>query len=334
MPDPSFFPTQSAILSQQAIADQLLCKYSFYSNTKTKVYFFHRGLNDTYVVNSGNNIYYLRISRYNWRSAKDLQAEVDLLVDLKQYDLSAIMPVPMTNGTYIHRIEAPEGIRYGILFTSAKGTSLKLEKVKEMQSFGNFIGRFHQSTTHLSKKYDRFELDWEYLLETPLNLVNAYVSDQSDQLPYLIEVGEAIMDKVESLLVKDLPEYGICHGDLHPSNIHSDEDGRMTLFDFDCFGYGWRAYDLSAVKWHQLWHSGKNKNKTHRLWESFLEGYSQTSSLTEYELEAIYYFVPVRHIWLMGIQLYGNKDWGLNSITHDYLDHNVQFIQKFVDQHF
>jgi len=41
-------------------------------------------------------------------------------------------------------------------------------------------------------------------------------------------------------------KYGLCQGDLHTGNARFDMHGRLTLFDFDSFGYGWRAIDIGV----------------------------------------------------------------------------------------
>lgn len=38
---------------------------------------------------------------------------------------------------------------------------------------------------------------------------------------------------------------GIVHGDIYWANLHFNEHGDITMFDFDLCGYGWRAYDLA-----------------------------------------------------------------------------------------
>jgi thiamine kinase-like enzyme len=40
-------------------------------------------------------------------------------------------------------------------------------------------------------------------------------------------------------------EIGFCHGDFHGGNA-CQKDGSFTFYDFDCCGWGYRAYDLAG----------------------------------------------------------------------------------------
>ena len=39
------------------------------------------------------------------------------------------------------------------------------------------------------------------------------------------------------------------HGDLQGYHANVGPDGMLTFFDFDCGGYGYRAYDLAVFVW-------------------------------------------------------------------------------------
>ena len=67
----------------------------------------------------------------------------------------------------------------------------------------------------------------------------------------------------------------MCHGDLHTGNARFDKDGRLTLFDFDSCGYGWRAIDIGvyhvSYDWIDL--SDRTRLEKDRFWEAFVDGY-------------------------------------------------------------
>jgi Ser/Thr protein kinase RdoA (MazF antagonist) len=61
-----------------------------------------------------------------------------------------------------------------------------------------------------------------------------------------------VLDEVESIakaMKKCLPDgipVGLCHGDIHRANASIDEDGTVTLFDFDELARGPLSYDLAC----------------------------------------------------------------------------------------
>ena len=66
------------------------------------------------------------------------------------------------------------------------------------------------------------------------------------------------------------PKQGFCHGDFHAANAHLTEGNTVTFFDFDCCGFGYRAYDIAIFKWDSRL---MGKEKETERWEAFLRGY-------------------------------------------------------------
>ena len=116
--------------------------------------------------------------------------------------------------------------------------------------------------------------------------------------------------------------------------MHRDAAGRLVVFDFDCYGYGWRAYDLSVLLW-QLTHSyGWNRagrGKIARRWNGFLHGYADARRLIEAELTATRLFVPIRQIWWLGIHTHmrTREVWG-GILDDGFFDIHIGFVRKVV----
>ena len=109
------------------------------------------------------------------------------------------------------------------------------------------------------------------------------------------------------------------------------------LFDFDNWGYGWRAYDVGVFLWSHALGAGWEraaKAKTRRRWNAFVEGYEQVRSLTEAERAATKLFVPIRHIWLMWVDTYlQGENWGGGFADHGYFDYHIGFVRQSI-KHF
>lgn len=329
-----FFPVQKTILSCEAIKDKILSQYDIEQDHTCR--FIRHGLNDTYKIHNDKNTYYLRVYRYNWRSRNDIISEIKLLNQLEKNDqISVAAPVIKNNGEYYTEVNAPEGKRYAVLFNSAVGAdrSKYVFDAKKSYNYGKTLAKIHLEADK-SKKLDRFHIDLDHLLTEPLKDLKPFFSKNIQNYEYLENISEKLSRKIDKLLTKDKTYFGIIHGDFHSGNIFLDENDNPSVFDFDCFGYGWRAYDISVFLW-SLWvfqgFEQKDKAKRTRLWNSFLKGYSEVKALTKEEIKAAFVFVPIRHIWLLGVHAYSSDDWGAEYLQDNFFNSRIAFIKKWIE---
>lgn len=323
------FPTQNSTLSSQALLRFLSTRYALASPLICS--FFHRGVNDTYLVSTGSDTFFLRVYRAGWRTRSEITAEVKLLNYLSVNRIPVAAPVPMKNGSYTHQIDAPEGIRYTVLFTNAPGRlHIPLSK-RQCFEYGRLAGRIHRCADEIDETYPRFHLDLAHLVDTPLSHIEPFLTHRRGDFDFLVEVGEGLKKQIERLLTFKKPEYGVCHGDLNRANVHFDDKDNISLFDFDCFGYGWRAYDIAVFLWshgwNKQWPPSKKAQRTQR-WNSFLSGYSRERNPGKQELEAVHTFVVIRYIWIMGLHTGGTRVWGRGWINDEYFDTIIGHIKN------
>ena len=328
-----YFPVQKTILSCEAIKERIFSQYNIEKAHTCR--FFNHGLNDTYKIENDQKTYYLRVYRKNWRSKDDVISEIKLLNHLsKNKKISVAVPIKNIDGEYMMEINAMEGTRYAVLFESAVGKSKPLDN-KRSYKYGRTAARIHAQADKL-EALNRFHIDLEHLLVEPLKYIKPFLSKRTEDYKYLENTAKKLKKEIIKLLSKDKSAYGICHGDFHGGNIHFDKNDNLSVFDFDCFGYGWRAYDISVFLWScasfRDW-GKKNKSKRTRLWNLFLKGYTEERKLTPNELKAAYVFVPIRHIWLLGLHTQGCNDWGGVWITDEYFDQEIGFIKKWIENY-
>ena len=103
--------------------------------------------------------------------------------------------------------------------------------------------------------------------------------------------------------------YGLCIGDVSPTNFHIDNN-KITVFDFDQCGYGYRAFEIG-----KFFSSVRNHNEKQEITGGFLKGYQSIRSLNQLEKEAIPLFEIISVIWVMSIQV-ANVD----RIGYKYLE--------------
>jgi Ser/Thr protein kinase RdoA (MazF antagonist) len=292
-------------------------------------------LNDTYCVDSIRGRYVLRVYRHGWRSAAEVQAEVDLLFHLQAEGLPVAAPVPRWSGGYVTTIAAPEGERYAVLFEFAPGRSVRAtdpdsytpERARRM---GDLAARIHLAADKRNGSLDRPSLDAAELLERPLETAAHYFDHKAQDMAWLRACAGRLANEISSLPTGS-PQYGICHGDIQLSNVNFDEDDSPTIFDFDLSVYGWRTWDL-AIFQTTVFSFLSDNGRQSEIWDAFLEGYSQVRAPSAEEMRSMPFLVAAHLIHFMGICV------GLRLNTGDYwipgrIDRTFQRLKEWVENH-
>jgi len=222
------------------------------------------------------------------------------------------------------------------LYRAVLGAELRETDLGHSRRFGKLAAQVHNCADRLDKPYNRWQLDEAYLVRHPIREMAPYLAHRPADLDYLRQFGEGLIGELLRLLPKGLPEYGICHGDLHAGNARLDREGEPVLFDLDSFGYGWRALDIGVyrVSYDWLGLSHEVKATKARFWEAFLQGYHEERILSQAELSAVDLSLPVRHLELMGITMrYWAQHQGIHWITDEYFDQHIAWFRKWAGEY-
>jgi Ser/Thr protein kinase RdoA (MazF antagonist) len=284
--------------------------------------FLTRGLNDTYVISTQDQKYIFRVYRHNWRNESDVLFELDAINHLKELGFLTSYPIKTCEGRWVIDIQAPEGLRTGVLFSFSPGQRPEITPTN-CKLIGKSLGKLHNNTdSFVSKSGRSFDLDLKHLMDEPLSLISPLIKKVlgTDQEQILINIVETIKNDIKN---KKLA-YGFCHGDFHNFNMHIDE-GQLEIFDFDCCSFGYRAYDV-AVFWWNLKNNYPSLEK--ECWDPFLNGYLSQSKLSEEEIDSLPLFISVRRIWLVGTMLKNEDVWGTNWINKTNLTHFLRDLNQ------
>jgi Ser/Thr protein kinase RdoA (MazF antagonist) len=303
------FPVTHSILSVEALITDLLPNYEI--ETPIDCRFLQLGLNDTFLVYTQGAKYILRVYRKDWRSLSDINYELEALLHLQQSGIAVSAPIMRKDGNLIGSVLAPEGLRYVVLFTYAPGKEpdYATRQEQEVYLYGKAVAKIHDATDTFQSSYDRFTIDLDYLLDAPMRSLKPFLAHRLDDWAYLTKLAEKIRLGVKYLPLNNL-EIGFCHGDFHSGNAHLDRDEQITFFDFDCCGMGWRAYDIASFRWN-----ARLNKKEEEMWPPFLRGYTEARDLSDLDIQATRYFVPIRHFWLIGIHANNSYDWGFGRMS-------------------
>ena len=285
------FPVSHTILSADDLATLCAAAYGLPGPVRTEL--IDPGVNDTYRVIVGEQTYILRVYRAGWRSVPEIDWELGLLLHLREQGVSVSVPLPTLDSRYRMELAAPEGARQAVLFSFAPGKVLSY-RPDEGYRYGQAVAAMHDAMDQYVTDLPRFRVDLDLLLDRPLAGIRPF-AERLGRWEYLAEVGDWLRAQVTQ--AADSLSWGICHGDLHGHNVHQTEDGGLTIFDFDCGGPGYRAYDLTVFQWAVSRH-GKNAEP----WEAFLQGYRTRRQVPEADLALVPIFHALRIIWLIGLQ--------------------------------
>jgi Ser/Thr protein kinase RdoA (MazF antagonist) len=280
------------------------------------------GVNDTYQVDAGGETLFYRVYRAGWRTRSDIEFELELLRHLEREGVAVSVPIARADGTYIAELAAPEGPRPAVLFARAPGQVLAYVP-EDAYHYGCAAARLHTAMDRFQSPWTRFRLDREHLLEEPLRLIRPF-AEETGHWPFYNELAGRLRSAVQAAAPN--LEQGLCHGDLHGHNVHKNQDGQLTFFDFDCGGPGWRAVDLAAYRWAVGRHA-----RNLEPWDAFLEGYRTVREVRQADLEIVPAFVAIRNFWLVGMHAGQVKQRGTASVRM-WVEGAAQALKAFAEE--
>lgn len=319
----SFFPVSSSQLSTEAIVSDVLPHYGF--GEKSICEFFSGGFNHTYrITNEDGVFYFLRAYRKNWRNLEDIEYELDVLNHLDKKKFPAAHPLLNQKGAYYYKVNAPEGIRYIAIFTLAPGSEISYKTNPEQvaEGYGHAVATMHNAVDDFQSPHPRFQLDLDYFTRQPLRYIEPFLVDRESDWKFVTNFTRKLRQQLMELPAEKL-ELGFCHGDLQGYHASVSPDGTLTFYDFDCGGFGFRAYDLAVFLW-----CCRLEDAVETRWNPFINAYRQTRAINDLDVRAVPLFVCARYLWHIGVHTQNAYDWGLDFLNPEYFEDHLQRLQK------
>lgn len=297
-----------------------------YALTNVRCQLIKGTINDVYRVDSSQCTFILRIHRAYQHSQAELAAELDILDELITQGFRVTSAVRRPTGERWITIPAPEGPRYGVLFTFISGQLLSKQPERHIvRLLGRTIAQLHQAATNFAFVQHRPCFDFALMVESALDALKP-VLIRPDDVAYLQTVATKLRSKITALPTT-LPGYSFIHGDLIPSNILIQADGSLALIDFDFCGIGLRAFDV-ATYLNEL-----------RFWEAapelagiFVEAYQEVRPLAAWELAALPALEAARTIFALGIPARHVNEWGNAYLSERMVATMLNQIQQSMRQ--
>jgi len=155
------------------------------------------------------------------------------------------------------------------------GERLKFWDTPLFEELGQMSGKMHT----LSAKYSG--LPRKHLLEEDFLDASVLSTDKSHDWTLLLQRHSELISWLKSL-PKTSSCYGIIHGDINRGNFFVDDNGSMTLFDFDDCCTAWYGYDIASTIYYAVLDSSNgiylepmSKEYTENFVNHFLKGYQE-----------------------------------------------------------
>jgi len=283
-------------LTADAIRDQVLPHYALPPPLRCR--FLMRGMHDNYLVEDAAGKYVLRVYRGRWRSRDEILFELELLDHLHRRGSPVAYPLFTTASQPLVAVRTADGERLAVLFSYAPGHAPADIDPRLGETLGQVIARIHQQADTFSTAHVRRVLDLDYLLDASVDAISPYLTREQRQT---VQATQRRIRDTLPVLSRQAPAFGACTGDVNPRNFHVDERGRITVFDFDQCGLGWRAFEIG-----KFYSSLPADTKSGTLRAAFLRGYESVRVLEPDERRAISQFVTVSYIWVMALHVYND----------------------------
>ncbi len=323
------FPTRDSNLQADALAHEVLAHYPIGEITRSR--FHARGLNDTYKIETkGGTSYFLRIYRAGWRTREQIEAELGVLQHLARCGVNVSAPVIRTDDALLTLLDCAEGERWAVLFTAAAGEEVDFKSFTPEQAghYGEAAAAIHQAADSVAENFERAALDLDLLLNEPLSLIEPMIAHRRVDLAYVADLAKQLRGNIESAAGL---EKGFCHGDLHGHNAGYAEE-TFTVYDFDCCGWGYRAYDLSVFPW--AFAIGEHPtDRIESMGRAYLTGYLRHRAVNSVDIAAIPTFVAIRQIWLTGLHIGLADRFGWGFLNDRYFDQRLRVLRNW-QKHF
>lgn len=316
------FPVSNSTLSTEHLADFLQSEYKFGSKTNCKL--LKTGISHTYLVSTGFEKYVFRIYSLNWRTKSEILEEVRLINLLKDNQVLVSYPIADSEGNYIKELNAPEGIRFGVLFSHARGSKALNYSSEIHYKVGETIGKIHSLTENF--ELDRVTYTPEILLDNSFDYLKLFLDPEQEEMIYMAKLKESLKSELNNV-DRSKVRFGAVHTDIWFDNMHFFGEDEVTIFDFDFCGNGMLCQDLGYYIM-QLYNLEKDETQFNLKLESFLRGYGSVSSFSEEEKRILPYISTAVYFFFLGIQCQRYDNWSNVFLNEIYLSRFINLIMK------
>lgn len=264
----------------------------------------------SYIVNSGNKKYFLKIIDNAFLNTA-IQS-----IDIQQYLIKNDFSVPKIIKTKNASPYFTYENQLFVLYEYIDGIEPNLDDNAE--EIGKLIRRLHLLMSSYSGELTTHNK--EFFVDRYIEILRKkHYPDE--KLNEYIEIGNSLWNSV-----KDLP-YGFCHGDLHRGNLLQTADNKIYLLDFDTACFAPQLFDIAVMcdTTDYFNFEVKEFHHTTEVFNQFMKSYSKYNQLN-FDIKQFYEFIALRHFQLQAtiVEIYG-----LDCIDEEFIDKQLEWIKQW-----
>ncbi|WP_026994729.1 phosphotransferase [Flectobacillus major] len=321
-------PVSSSIIDAAYLSTFLPIPYSLDNNTVCQL--IKAGINHTYLVDTGTHKYIFRIYSYNWRSITEINEEVNLLNLLHAKQIPISFAIPDLQGLYIQTFNAPEGPRFGVLFSFAEGEKILSFSEEIHYKIGETMAQIHQVTESL--ELERVTYSSEVLLVNSIQQTERFLSEDTDEMQFLRTTQQILLHTFDNLPTHGLRR-GIVHLDIWFDNLNIAQD-QITIFDFDFCGNGYLCMDIGYYIL-QIYSTETDEQTFRSKCQHFLAGYESVQKISAEEKAVLQAFATSIYFFYLGVQCQRYENWSNVFLNEVHLKRLIQLrIKRWFDLSF
>jgi len=290
------FPVLSSTLSVTHLNQFLQENYGFGEASSCRL--LRAGINHTYLVTDGTQKAVFRVYSLNWRTETEIREELRLLTLLQENGLPVSYPIPDEQGNYVQAFNAPEGKRFGVLFSFAGGEKQLTLSTETHYRIGEIMARFHQLTHNLTLQRPAYTTN--RLLTDSVEKLKPFLAAETDEMTFMLSAQEYLRTEFANINEQEVRR-GVVHLDIWFDNLNITSDGTITLFDFDFCGNGILALDI-AYYILQIHSTEPDEADYHTKKNSFLLGYESITPISHEEKRLLPMLAESVYFFYVGVQ--------------------------------
>jgi len=322
------FPVSNSTLAAEHIAFFVKDKYKLGEAVTAGI--LKTGINDTYLIIADTHKYIFRVYSLNWRTEKEIAEEIRLLNLLKEKSIPVSYAIADTTSIYIQHLQAPEGLRFGVMFSFARGQKMLNIPTALHYEAGQIMARMHSVTQDL--KLERITYSPAVLLTDSFEQLKIFLPAGTVEMGFMQSLQDYLHTAFSHADVDSLRK-GIVHLDIWFDNLVINNNTDITLFDFDFCGNGWLLLDI-AYYILQLYSTEKDENEYNLKSESFFKGYESVTVISNKEKSLLPAAGVSLYFFYLGIQCSRYDNWSNNFLNEIYLKRFINLlIKKWVNFH-
>jgi Ser/Thr protein kinase RdoA (MazF antagonist) len=281
----------------------------------------YRGVNDVYIIKDANGRRAMRIWRAATRSIAGVMQELDYLDFLDGQGIPLSKSIPARNGDRFISVNALEGVRPAVLYSWAPGAKFgDCLDVGVAERIGGEFARMHLISKDYQPAQDVPDDPIASLRENLPSFL-LWVEDRPDDVRDYIRLTDTLCERLKTLDGLDLPR-GMCHQDMHPSNVHLSSDGTITFLDFDGCSIGYWLHDVKNFIFGSAFYGFDPV-----YGEAFERGYLRVRPFTADEVDSQELFLLNKAFRLLGGASRGSSSRGRDLLRLQNLDWFSSYIK-------